>query len=357
MKANKMYIPKTIKVGYNERPDTYTKKLAYVTYMDDKGVHRKKNSWDSWRNHKLGCDDFDNEPTSGFVLNKGVGGVRHSYGRNARNEYIRIYDPRNFEFEISVENLLFILQECSSIKGKGLEGDFVYSWSGTQLVLLPVSSAEYQECVKHTERQKVKFDKSQIAEGCTYIMKDGTKVVYLGHLHYHNTTPWSKDNLCTISKKHVFANLEDGEFIAESGFKNIAERISSDPIPEYPDIFSKFKDSIYNGAIVSISFKKVSVSAIDDSNNYYNRYLIKENNKYYVAHIYKQRYYYSSSIYEIKKANKPLVIDETKPEKTSISQHIVNSTTLKVDKKFLEKLDIYELMVVTDNNKQLRIAS
>jgi hypothetical protein len=51
---------------------------------------------------------------------------------------VRVYDPRNFEFEISVANLLYILEETSSLKGKGLEGEFVYAWEGKELVLLPV---------------------------------------------------------------------------------------------------------------------------------------------------------------------------------------------------------------------------
>lgn len=31
-----IYIPKKIRVGYNKRGDTYTKKLAYVIYYDEK---------------------------------------------------------------------------------------------------------------------------------------------------------------------------------------------------------------------------------------------------------------------------------------------------------------------------------
>lgn len=64
--------------------------------------------------------EFDNVPTSGFVLNKKVGGDRYSY--NPRQTYCRVYDPRGFEFEITVPNLLFILEESNSFKGKGLEG-------------------------------------------------------------------------------------------------------------------------------------------------------------------------------------------------------------------------------------------
>jgi len=116
-----MFLPKNIKVGYNERSDCYTNKLAYVIYYDEKNKLRKETSWQSWRDKKLGEDDFSNEPTEGFVLNKKAGGTRYSW--NTRNTYSRVYDPRGFEFEISIENLLFILENTNSIKGKGVEWD------------------------------------------------------------------------------------------------------------------------------------------------------------------------------------------------------------------------------------------
>lgn len=37
-----IYIPKKIKVGYQNRSDTYTKKLAYVIYYDEKISFVKK---------------------------------------------------------------------------------------------------------------------------------------------------------------------------------------------------------------------------------------------------------------------------------------------------------------------------
>lgn len=130
MALNKMQIPKTIHIGLQNRKDTYTGKLAYVIYTDGKGVKRKETSWQSWRDKKIDPIDYDNEPMSGFVLNKKVGGNNYSW--NPRNTYVRVFDPRGFEFEISIPNLLFILQECSAIKGKGLEGDFVYAWDAAQ---------------------------------------------------------------------------------------------------------------------------------------------------------------------------------------------------------------------------------
>ncbi len=43
-----IYLPKTIKVGYQERGGTYSGKLAYVIYIDEKGKVRKETSWESW---------------------------------------------------------------------------------------------------------------------------------------------------------------------------------------------------------------------------------------------------------------------------------------------------------------------
>ena len=46
MKSN-IFIPKTINVGYQNRSGTYTGKLAYVIYYDEKGKLRKEASWRS----------------------------------------------------------------------------------------------------------------------------------------------------------------------------------------------------------------------------------------------------------------------------------------------------------------------
>lgn len=51
MKSN-IFIPKTINVGYQNRSGTYTGKLDYVIYYDEKGKLRKEASWNSWRDEK-----------------------------------------------------------------------------------------------------------------------------------------------------------------------------------------------------------------------------------------------------------------------------------------------------------------
>ena len=161
----KLYIPKKINVGYNKRSDTYTGKLGYIIYWDDKGKLRKEDSWQSWRDKAIEPNEYENVPTEGFVLNKDVGGTQRSWSWNARREKVRVYDPRGFEFEITIENLLYILAECTSTKGKGLEGKFVYSWAGKELVLLPVDTQEYKKSAGFTDLQGKKIDKKEMVPG------------------------------------------------------------------------------------------------------------------------------------------------------------------------------------------------
>lgn len=178
---SKLNIPERITVGFQKRNDTYTKKLAYVTYYRKKGSNveiAKENSWRGWiREKDYPIEDYDNKPTEGFVLNKNVGGT--CSGWNHRNPYCRVYDPRGFEFEISFENLLFILQECDCQKGKGLSGEFVYAWDGKDLVLLPTSSSDYSESKKHKDSLE-KITSKNIEVGSSYRGKEFDEMIYLG---------------------------------------------------------------------------------------------------------------------------------------------------------------------------------
>ena len=148
-----IFVPSKINVGFQNRQGTYTGKLAYVIYFDEKGKLRKQASWDGWRDANIPNEIYDNEPTEGFVLNKKVGGVEESWGWDVRKTYTRIYDPRGFEFEITVPNLLWILENCNCIKGKGLEGQFVYGWDGKELVLVPVESPDYKEIQEKNDKK------------------------------------------------------------------------------------------------------------------------------------------------------------------------------------------------------------
>jgi len=266
---DKLLIPKIIHVGYQKRRDTYTGQLAYVVYEDHEGAIKKRGSWESWRDKKIQASKFENEPMSGFVLNKKVGdggGWRH-----ARQAWFRTYDPRGFEIEISANNLVFILQECTSTKGKGLEGEFVYSWDRQQLVLLPVDSEEYRASIEFTERQTSSVDTSALQVGFVYRTRDDQELMYLGHERVYYTskrTLYQYDynrgcyNTKTTdhkAKRHVFVNVKDTRahyslpgvneqlpyLVVETKKldKLLCERLTDEVSTSYADAYDRFLNS------------------------------------------------------------------------------------------------------------------
>ncbi|MGL4450451.1 MAG: hypothetical protein ACRCTZ_04585, partial [Sarcina sp.] len=64
---NNIFIPKELTVGFQDRSGTYTGKLAYVIYTDEKGKLRKEQSWNSWRDKDIPKLECKNEPLEGFV--------------------------------------------------------------------------------------------------------------------------------------------------------------------------------------------------------------------------------------------------------------------------------------------------
>lgn len=153
---NSLNIPQTIKVGFQNRSDTYSGFLAYVVYLKKDKSIAKETSWKGWCDSKIPTKELPNEPIEGFVLNKKAGG--YASGWNHRQTYCRVWDPRGWEVEISIPNLLYILQECNCEKGKGLSGKFVYAWDGKDLILLPTSSEDYiksKELIEKTEKIKI----------------------------------------------------------------------------------------------------------------------------------------------------------------------------------------------------------
>lgn len=250
-----IFIPKTINVGYQNRSDTYTGKLAYVIYYDEKGKLRKEASWNSWRDEKIPNEEFDNVPTSGFVLNKKVGD--YDSGWNHRHAYCRIYDPRNFEFEITIENLLYILENANSIKGKGLEGEFVYGWDGKDLVLMPVESPdykainEYSNLVHNNECIKTR----DLVLGATYLTKDNVEWIYMGRFDYYTEGYEWESNGKTVGSKDWY-DIPDRSYGAY-------ERVVKFPQGKYHWFAIKEDDKWTFTQVKSVPKNKL-ISCIDD---------------------------------------------------------------------------------------------
>lgn len=257
-----MFIPRRIKVGFQKRTDTYTKQLAYVIYYDNNGTLRKEQSWESWRSKNIEPKEFDNSPMEGFVLNKKVGGYKSDW--NFRNAYVRVYDPRGFEFEISVDNLLFILSCGGCSPGKGLEGKFVYSWSGTELVLLPVNSDSYSEIERVSKLSGKKINLRELVPGMRYYLKDGSSGTYVGRYRI-NIVAW---NLLNPNEKYFLGEATKKEkqvvFFIDGKYsivdkKKISEAFTAD---EYFNEIRRDFESVHDLKVVKL-FSRNAEKGID----------------------------------------------------------------------------------------------
>lgn len=213
IKGDNFFIPRKIAVGFVNRANTYSGKLAYVTYYDNTNKLRKETSWNSWRDENISPVYTDNIPTSGFILNKRAGGEK--YGWNQRATYARIYDPRGFEFEITIDNLLWILEYVNT-ENKELKGKFVYSWYGTDLVLMPVVSSDYEESKRLSEQRysKTSFKEVDLIPGTLYKMK-GTELnelVYIGKVKV--STEFNK----SFTNKLAFVSIHDSWNLSSSSY-------------------------------------------------------------------------------------------------------------------------------------------
>lgn len=263
MGASTCFIASKLKVGFQERNDTFTGKLAYVIYYDAKNKLRKEASWNGWCNKSLGDIEVDNVPTSGFMINKGI--QRSSEWFGTGRTVVRIHDPRGFEFEITHDNLIQLLMH-SDVSKRDIVQECVYAWFGTQLVLLPTNSAEYQSSLVHTAKQSMKIGAKELIKGATYAVKQGDAVyMYLGHHEWFDwervrtNGKWSENVRKRKPKKHIFVDMSSGRMAPMS-----PSTLSSVVDENVQDTYSTKLDEFLTGPHAShLSDVKFTTEVID----------------------------------------------------------------------------------------------
>lgn len=277
---DKMFIPKRIKIGFQKRDDTFTEKLSYIIYYDEKGKLRKEASWNTWIDKSIESVEFDNVPQAGYLFNKGV--KRDGYWGSGRS-VIRVYDPRDFEFEISVDNLMGILMH-SDVSKRDIIEECVFAWAGKELVLLPVNSQEYIESVEYTKKQDQKITSKDLVEGYVYQAKKlDTPLTYIGYREWFDfVSGYVKDGKITSrydyssnnrkyielheskGKKHIF--FDGSKFITKTA-PDLSSILSAEVVNDYSDLVERFFKTINSQKVVSVSGNK---NAKGDLYHYYN---------------------------------------------------------------------------------------
>ena len=256
-----IFIPTKLRVGFQQRKDTYSGKLAYVTYYDLRGRLCKEKSWEGWRHKDIEPLELSNDPVDGFTINKDIARYSGEWFSSTRT-MIRIHDSRGFEFEITTENLIGVLMHTDCLK-RGLEGKFVYAFCSGALILLPVNSEEYQSATKFTSNLSRNVKAKELILGATYACKRTDPVVYLGKFPYRGYVLRYSGEVIPQLPQYVFWDPADGEVVAKTKLDFLASCISPDPIPNYAEVVDKLVNTLNVGTIVS---SEVTPRSIDWDN-------------------------------------------------------------------------------------------
>lgn len=207
-----IFLPQTLKCGFNLRfteNDSYQRhekdengkwkkvlpqhtnessyKVAFVSYYDEKGKFRHETSFNNWVSQDVPTEEHKNVPTKGFKIFKQAN--RHSWNRfcSYRNVSVEIQDPRGWVFEISHDNLAWIIDNCLINKGD-IEGEFVYGWNGKDRVLIPCASDTYKELARRSEKiiNKGYIAPSELKPWHVYKTKRGELFAFIGRFDYYN---------------------------------------------------------------------------------------------------------------------------------------------------------------------------
>lgn len=263
--SSTLYIPKRIKVGFQKRDDTFSGKLAYIIYWDDKGKLRKETSWQNWRDKKIPSEEFDNVPTTGLVLNKDIKRYNSWSDFGGKRTMIRVWDARGIEIEITTHNLIGVLMHSDCIK-RQLMGEYVWAWDGTELVLLPTSSEEYQKALSFTALQAGTIGAKDLVPGCAYRTKKQVDLTYVGRFNWHSLETYY-DGQRKTKKYHIFhrpgVKGEYGDkhhWELKSSLDFLATKTTEQPVEEYAAIVEAFQKNPRSAKVVKWEAVPVEVS-------------------------------------------------------------------------------------------------
>lgn len=256
-----VFVAPKIRVGFQNRSDTFTGQLAYIIYYDEKGKIRKEKSWEGWRDKDIDPKEFENVPTEGFTINKDIKRYSGEWFSSTRT-MIRVHDPRGFEFEVTTENLIGILMHTDCLR-RGLIGQFVYAWCGTDLVLLPTNSEEYNNAVKYTSGLAKKVSAKSLVPGISYKTKREGDVIYIGRMNWYEYKDQGSYSFRGYGprqelKVHVFTDDDGKTFFKKTSADFLSEPNSDTPVSNYAELVDMFNKKTYSHKFSRFEFRPVT---------------------------------------------------------------------------------------------------
>lgn len=147
--------------------------LGFATpYEDTAAGKKRRDSVDNWRDATLKSTTIENKSMSGFKI---IDAVSRS---STDNKLFRIEDPRGFELEIDVYNLLDLIRKYTIVNGVIIE-PLLWGREGQKNILISENSDEYRAYILSTK-------KFTLVPGMYLKNKSGTMIYrYEGKFAFH----------------------------------------------------------------------------------------------------------------------------------------------------------------------------
>lgn len=174
-------------VGFQGRRSVDEVPLGFMTpYSEDKAGQKRQATVDTWARGRWGSTKtfnsvkLENKPMIGFKIGRQI---RRSGGWNGSGaSYVRVEDPRGFELEITIENLVMCMKE-NLIQDGEILAECVWGRDGNRNILLPTNSEPYRASLKTVERINAAITLRDISPGDEIELLDGTKGIYYGGMY------------------------------------------------------------------------------------------------------------------------------------------------------------------------------
>ena len=121
---------------------------------------------------------------------------------------MRVKDPRGFEIELTIKNIVFLLSTCT-IQKNIIKNKLIYTFLSGQHFLMPTTCTEYKNAMKYTNTLFKKKTITNIKIGDIFSTKTIKEFIYLGNITIQPIallmcSTITKDTSLTPQKKHLF---------------------------------------------------------------------------------------------------------------------------------------------------------
>lgn len=134
--------------------------LAFLTPYEDNVNGKKRqesvNNWIKYNSNfrgakKFGPEIIKNEPRTGFKI------VGSSSRWSTSNKHARIYDPEGYQLEITIENLIELLQEVTVEKGR-IKDKMIWLRNGANNYLSLYDSERYKKATNPKREKAISYN-------------------------------------------------------------------------------------------------------------------------------------------------------------------------------------------------------